>query len=268
MFLPFWRDFMEIKIILFDLDFTLLHSDKSVSEYTVNVLKECSKKGILTGFCTSRGNSTIKKLQELINPDIVICNSGACVYYHNQLIKSVTFSQEETHAIFENAYSVFGSEVEMTCDTLDDMYWNRKDSKSLPYNPNALYDDFRNFNQPAMKICIQTQDDKKINRVIEGIENCDLIPFSDIPWYKLSPVNASKEKGIVFLSEYLKVPLENIVAFGDDFSDIGMLKMCGKGVAVANAIPQVREIADELTDSCDQDGVANWIVKAGVLGKQ
>ena len=47
-----------------------------------------------------------------------------------------------------------------------------------------------------------------------------------------------------------------------------MLKMCGKGLAVANAIPQVREIADELTDSCDQDGVANWIVKAGVLGKQ
>lgn len=52
-----------------------------------------------------------------------------------------------------------------------------------------------------------------------------------------------------------------MAAFGDDFSDIGMLKLCGTGIAVGNAIPQVKEIADFVCDSCDQDGPATWIEK-------
>ena len=87
------------------------------------------------------------------------------------------------------------------------------------------------------------------------------MPFSDIPWYKFSPKLATKENAISFLSQYLKIPVEKMAAFGDDFSDIGMLKLCGTGIAVGNAIPQVKEIADFVCDSCDQDGPATWIEK-------
>ncbi|MBP5654360.1 MAG: HAD hydrolase family protein [Clostridiales bacterium] len=50
-----------------------------------------------------------------------------------------------------------------------------------------------------------------------------------------------------------------MVSFGDDDNDIDMLKMCGQGIAVANAVPAVLDIADSVTLSNDEDGVALWI---------
>lgn len=52
-----------------------------------------------------------------------------------------------------------------------------------------------------------------------------------------------------------------MVAFGDDFNDIGMLKLCGKGIAMENAIQQVKDIADEICPSNENDGLAKWIEK-------
>lgn len=53
--------------------------------------------------------------------------------------------------------------------------------------------------------------------------------------------------------------MDEIVAFGDDENDIDMLKSCGLGVAVSNAIPEVQLVADKLTLSNDEDGVAFFI---------
>lgn len=252
---------MDYQLLLFDLDFTLLRSDKSISSYTLSVLKKCQERGILIGFSTSRGNTNIGQLINQVGPDLVICNAGASIYHHNKLIKTVTFTLEESQKIFDRAYGICGPTVEITCDTLDTLYWNRKEDKSEQYGPDAPYDDFKNFKQEVLKICVQTCDKEVAEKLAEGIENCEFMPFSDIPWYKFSPKSATKENAIKFLSKYLSVPVEKMAAFGDDFSDIGMLKLCGRGIAVGNAIPQVKEIADLVCDSCDQDGPAVWIEK-------
>ena len=52
-----------------------------------------------------------------------------------------------------------------------------------------------------------------------------------------------------------------MAAFGDDFVDIEMIKLCGTGVAVDNAITEVKEAADYVTDSSEKDGVAKFIEK-------
>ena len=57
------------------------------------------------------------------------------------------------------------------------------------------------------------------------------------------------------------IDLSDMVAFGDDKNDIDMLKICGKGIAVSNAIKDVLDLADEVTASNDEDGVAKWIEK-------
>lgn len=252
---------MDYQLLLFDLDFTLLRSDKTISSYTLSVLKRCREKGILIGFSTSRGNTNIGQLINQVGPDLVICNAGASIYYHNNLIKTVSFSLEESQKIFDRAYSFCGPKVEITCDTLNTLYWNRREDKTEQYGPDAPFDDFKDFKQEVLKICVQTNDEEVAKKLAYGIENCVCMPFSDIPWYKFSPKLATKENAISFLSQYLKIPVEKMAAFGDDFSDIGMLKLCGTGIAVGNAIPQVKEIADFVCDSCDQDGPAAWIEK-------
>ena len=52
---------------------------------------------------------------------------------------------------------------------------------------------------------------------------------------------------------------EQIASFGDDFNDIGMLKLCGKGIAMQNAITEVKKIANDVCLSNENDGVAKWI---------
>ena len=126
------------------------------------------------------------------------------------------------------------------------------------------YDDFKDFSkftECAMKICVQTDDVQKAKLISQSVPACDYLPFSDIPWYKFSSGNATKEFAIKFLSKHLNIPLEEIICFGDDFNDIGMLKLCGKGIAVSNAILEVKNIADEVTLSNNEDGVAKYIEK-------
>ena len=75
------------------------------------------------------------------------------------------------------------------------------------------------------------------------------------------PQNAGKIQAIRELAKLLNIPLSEIAAFGDDKNDIEMLKMCGTGVAVANAVSDVKDAADSITLSNDENGVAEWIAK-------
>ena len=70
---------------------------------------------------------------------------------------------------------------------------------------------------------------------------------------------ATKEKAIEELCRHLNIESSQIAAFGDDFNDIGMLKLCGKGIAMENAIEEVKNAADQVCASNEKDGVAKWI---------
>jgi Cof subfamily protein (haloacid dehalogenase superfamily) len=248
-----------MQLILTDLDETLLHSDKTISTYTLSVLERCKEKGILVGFSTSRGMSNITQYVEQVKPHIVICNGGACIFYENKLLHTESFTLEETKNILKTIFEVCGEEAEITLDTLNEIYWNRGKDKSTTYAFDSIYDDFKNFSKPGMKICVQTSDPEKAKKIADSVLSCDFLPFSDIPWYKFSPGRATKENAIEYLVKNLEIPLKKIVAFGDDFNDIGMLKLCGQGIAMGNAIPQVKEIADDITLSNNEDGVAKYL---------
>ena len=145
------------------------------------------------------------------------------------------------------------------------VFWNRKKDKSTDYADNSIYDDFFDFTQPAMKICVQTDDLGKAQKIAQSVPSCDFLPFSDIPWYKFSPSSATKENAILILCQKMNILPQEILAFGDDFNDIGMLKLCGKGIAMENAISQVKEVAGEITKTNNEDGVA-WYVEKYILG--
>lgn len=258
---------MAFKIILSDLDGTLLRSDKTISSFSADVLAECRRRGFLIGFSTSRGRANIVSYEAQIKPDILICNGGASLVCGGKLVRSCTFSIEETRRILSAAYEVCGAEAEITLDTLEEIFWNRKHDKSTDYAWDCAYDDFKDFSQPAMKVCVQTQNREKALRIAKAVPDCDMLPFSDIPWYKFSSAKATKENAVSFLCSHLSVSADEVIAFGDDHNDIGMLRMCGTGVAMENAIPEVKAAANAVTCSNDEDGVALFL-QEHILKKQ
>ncbi|MBP5401969.1 MAG: Cof-type HAD-IIB family hydrolase [Treponema sp.] len=247
-----------ISLILSDLDGTLFRDDKSVSDFSKQIIKQAQEKGILFGICTARAKINAVKFLDGISPDVFISNGGGLASFRDEKIYNCEFSVEETQAIIKTVFDLYGEDMVITIDNEHGLYSNSKEELGDKF---WTYCDFKSFNEPSMKICVKTLDEEKIKQIVKAVgeDKTDFLPFSDIPWYKISKKAAVKEKAIEALCKHLNILPSNIASFGDDFNDIGMLKLCGKGIAMQNAIKEVKEIADEVTLSNENDGVANWI---------
>jgi hydroxymethylpyrimidine pyrophosphatase-like HAD family hydrolase len=71
--------------------------------------------------------------------------------------------------------------------------------------------------------------------------------------------DATKMKAIAALAAHWNIDAQDIVAFGDDLNDIDMLAGCGIGVAMGNALDEVKAIADDVCETNDNDGLATWL---------
>ena len=249
---------MKFSVILTDLDGTLFRNDKSISDYSKKIIAQAQQKGLLFGICTARAKINALKFLDGIKPDILISNGGGLVTLKDEVIYSCQFSVEEARTLINTAFEVFGPDVILSADNEHGLYSNSKEELGDKF---WTFDDFRDFKDPCMKMCIESLDRQKIEKVVSsiGLDKIDYLPFSDIPWYKMSKKDATKEKAIEALFSHLKIGPEQIVAFGDDFNDIGMLKLCGQGIAMKNAITAVQAVADEVCLSNEEDGVARWM---------
>ena len=247
-----------ISLVLVDLDGTLFRDDKSISEYSKQTIKRLQQKGVLFGICTSRAYVNSIKFLDGISPDIFITNGGGMVRQGEKKIYTCQFSVEEVRTLIEATFKICGPDAILSADNEEGLYSNSKEELGDKF---WTFNDFLDFQEPAMKVCIQTLDKEMIAAIAQSIgpDRIDFLPFSDIPWYKMTLKDATKEKAIIELSKAINIPLEQIAAFGDDFSDIGMLKLCGKGIAMQNAIPQVKKIASGICRSNEEDGIAHWL---------
>ncbi len=248
----------KLSIILSDLDGTLFRNDKSISDFTKKTIRQAQNKGLLFGICTSRAKVNAIKFLDGIEPDIIITNGGGIVYYQDKKIYDCEFTVEEIRKLIDAAFEVFGKDIVISADNEHALYSNSREELGDKF---WTFNDFSDFRETCMKMCIESLDKEKVEKVasVISLENVDYLPFSDIPWYKLSKKAATKEKAIEALCHHLNITSAEIAAFGDDFNDIGMLKLCGKGVAMENAISEVKQAADEVCASNEVDGVANWI---------
>ncbi len=72
---------------------------------------------------------------------------------------------------------------------------------------------------------------------------------------------ATKRQAVRLLAERHGFGMEEVIAFGDDYNDIDLLRGCGCGVAVGNALEVVKEAADEVCETNENDGVARWLAE-------
>lgn len=249
------------RLLLFDLDGTLLQSDKTISNRTLSALKQCREKGILLGVSTSRSEQNSMIFLNELMPDILITSGGALVKNGVEYIYKAEFTKNETRDMINMAKTVCGEDCEITIDTIDSHYWNYKtDPKKLDKSwGDSIYTDFSDFSERALKMCVEIFDKDKADMLAENLSQCDCIRFSDGYWYKFTKKNVTKENAIMRITEVCGFGAESIIAFGDDFADIGMLEICGVGVAMGNAIDEVKNRANIVIGSNDEDGIAYFI---------
>lgn len=254
---------MQYKLLLFDLDGTLLRNDKTISGNTINIINKCRKKGIIIGISTSRGKKNTLSYLDDLNPEIVITSGGALVHLHDEIIYAAKFTIDETNSLIKTTREICGKSCEITVDTLNEHYWNYKiDPQKLDASwGNSIYTDFEEFNLEALKICVEIHDPDLAGKLKNAFPEYDCIRFSDGDWYKFTKKNATKENAITYICDYCNISKESIIAFGDDYSDIGMLKLCGLGIAMGNEIQDVKDIANEVIGTNEDDGIADYLIQ-------
>ena len=143
-----------------------------------------------------------------------------------------------TENILNNAAKYGEMPVDITIDTIDAHYWNYKiDPKKLDKSwGDSIYTDFSDFNECSLKMCVEIFNQDKADKLARSLSDCDCIRFSDGFWYKFTKKNVTKENAIMKITEVCGFSTDSIIAFGDDYADIGMLELCGTGVAMGNTI--------------------------------
>ena len=248
------------RLILSDLDHTLLRSDGSISDHTLDVLRHCRDNGVLFAIATARYWIGAERYIELLKPDYEITTDGTLIHSGDTCIYSSDFTAEDTNKIVQ-ALLKRKPDAEITVADGKTVYWNSKHIAESEKLHKAVYTEYdKPLDCRANKIVAELPDESIARQIADEI-GCKLQCYRGEKWYAFLPKDSGKIEAIRAMSAISGIDLSDMVAFGDDKNDIDMLKICGKGIAVSNAIKDVLDLAYEVTASNDEDGVAKWIVK-------
>lgn len=241
-----------VKAIITDLDRTLLRTDKSLSEYTVSVLKECKARGIKVMAATARPERSITEYDAAIGFDAMTVMNGAKVMVGD---KVMTYGIPDVLAEEMLAKVCVRKDLLFSVETGEILYAGEHIAE-FEY---TLHTEFPKLpaGETAYKILVSGEGAAEFvkENLTEGL-HCTVANGYLV---QIMSKDANKRNGVQVMLDAFGIAPEEAVYFGDDQDDAESMQFCGLGVAVDNAIPEVKAVADELVESNDADGVARWI---------
>lgn len=250
-------NYIDIKMVVTDLDGTLLKDDKSISTYTQNVIKQLRNSGILFVVATARPIRAVKEFLPWVNYDAAIFHNGAVVMDHETLLKNLGIKNPRK---IVNSILADNPNYKIAVESNDVMYSNFNAGEIWPGIDYIKTSDFKELEHTyAEKVIVDAHSMEELDKLMKYIADDMYLLPSENRIITIHNIQSTKMNGIKTLAERYGIFPSQIVAFGDDYNDIDMLSSCGIGVAVENALPEVKKAAKEITESNEQDGVAKWL---------
>lgn len=280
-----------IKLIASDMDGTLLNEKMEVSNRNIQAIKKAEQSGIEFIIAAGRGLSEAKPfLKNHIHPGFITLNGAEVFDNKGNLISSNPLSVASQAKVVDyfhkyNVYfevvtnkGIFSNDREARVNNLANLLVklnpgiNFKQAlrdtqervKMMPMNFVDNYDAI--FNDKSYKIMKLIGFNEHQHRILAPLKKDITKNIKDVVVTSSSPNNVeinsvNAQKGIALLqyAQNRNILPEEIMAIGDNLNDYSMIKAAGTGVAMANAIPVIKEIAQISTDSNINDGVAKII---------
>lgn len=266
-----------IKLIAFDLDGTLLTTDKKITSYTRKILEEAIARGLEIVPATGRPVRGV--------PEEFYCFPGiryAVTSNGARLIETATKKTIcERLLSYEKAKEVLA--VLKEYDTMREVFYDGQgyiEQEKLPcvdryIHAKAVTDYIARTRIPVADLEGMFERERRAVDKLQGMfADCQERAACYARLLKMHRIEVSgalgnnvevngegvhKGAALAVVGERLGIRPEEMLAFGDGSNDIKMLQMAGVGIAVANAQPEVREAADDIAASNDEDGVAKYI---------
>lgn len=245
-----------MKAIITDLDRTLLRTDKSVSEYTYAVLKKCRDSGIILMAATARPEKRVLSYHNRIGFAAMTTLNGARVILPDGIIENgIELSSAEN--ILKKVMAI--PELVLSMETGDGIFSN----VPIPEWETTVFDGFPKLPTESVifKIILSSTSNNICSEVKKALTADTYMTVADGKLIQIMSTAATKWNGIKAMLEAVGINRSDAIYFGDDNDDIEPIKNCGVGVSVSNAVDEVLEAADYITESNDMDGVARYIEK-------
>lgn len=262
-----------MKLAAIDLDGTLLDRNGKIPKENIEALQNFDRHGGIVTIATGRNSISAKDVfEELGIGGYLISSNGSFVakMMKGEILHVLKRSKIELatlkRAFFlaqEAKISIIASretqDDQLTFDesnlVKDDPYYQHFNLQNQTFaeitklleDPSVSY----------LKLALTDKDESKLQKLQQDLksEGIDSV-FSDPHFLEITPKNVTKAHSLIFLAESLEIDPHEIVAFGDQENDIAMLKVSGTSIAMGNAQKQVKNIADEVTKTNEEAGVA------------
>lgn len=237
------------KLFIFDLDGTLLNSENEITNESKKAIWKCKNAGNYIAYITGRGTVKTKNFIEGLPCDAYACNNGSKIFGKEELVKSncidfnyaKKFLEEECtnkdFFVVMEPYKYLNYEDKK----IDNLYYFKSSIDKLP-------------NEPIDMISIRERDGIHIDKY-------NMLQFKKSGKSELmvNSKDATKLNALHTIANFFNVAKENIISFGDDYSDLEIFENSGISVAMGNAIKELKQMATYITDDNNSNGIANFI---------
>ena len=257
-----------------DLDGTLLRSDETISEYTAQTINRLTTEGMLFSYATARSYHTAKKVTKGLEAKIpLIVYNGAFILDNvTGEVMCSNFFGEEAKVILDDfigngLYPIVYSYIDCVekfsfiPDKCSRAQTEFLESRRGDIRTNVVLETEQLYAGDIFYFtCIDEKE--RLEPLYERYkDSCHCVFQKDIysgeQWLEIMPLAASKSNAIRQLKNYLGC--EKVVVFGDAINDLDMFQMADECYAVANAAPELKEIATQVIGGNNEDGVVKWL---------
>lgn len=248
---------MKYKAIIADVDGTLIVPNgvatTRATDRLIRAVAQAGKKGVQFTLATARSLDWIGGLKDSLQiSSAVILDNGAQIYdcREKKYIYELFLESEKTEEVLKILVP-FGKQITIV-------------------DKNSRYEYKNNFQRSQvikiMVLHIDAQLAEEIFQKVSSIANVSVTKSisGDNPRVEsihITHKNATKKETLIKVADYLNISLSEFIGIGDSYNDTGFLSICGLKVAMGNAVPEVKAIADYIAPAYYEDGVADVIEK-------
>lgn len=265
---------MKYRLLCVDIDGTLARSDKSIPEENKKALYEAYRAGIRIAAASGRPAASLGSIMEEIGiPKTMICLNGAYVEAEGKQVMCNYFSREQLETAYRiiqkfQTKAVFNAPLFSIRNSDVSPQWKKQikeGSLKADYIVAKDPDEYERLifchQDEIVKISILETNSQRYEQIRNAFVSTGLfsVAKSDVDYVDISDKKSTKGNGVSSLAHYLQIPLSEVVSIGDNENDYDMLKVSGLSVAMGNAAPEIKKIADRTTDDNEHCGVAKAV---------
>lgn len=261
---------MNYKALALDLDGTLLTSNNTISDKTKEALIELQERGVKVILASGRPTYGMKQFSEellldLYDSYLLSFNGGQMIKVKGmEILSEKTLEVEMIHHLYEEALRQGVGLIVYEKDKLLCLKPNEytEIESRITGMPIVEITNKNDIKEKSVK-CLMTENPDKIQSIesrIADIYQDSLAVYRSAPFFlELVPKGIDKGARLRELVHILDINPSEIVACGDGYNDKTLIEAAGVGVAMGNAVPEIKAIADDVTKSNDEDGIVDII---------